>query len=67
MPAKGLGQRVLTYQISATLGGDTGRYDLNAIVDEIITRYGFVDVDEIESADYRALLDKHRRTLPDLH
>lgn len=67
MPAKGLGQRILTIQVSATLGGDTGKYDVNAIVDEIIVKWGFVDIDEIESADYRALLKKHRRTLPDLY
>lgn len=67
MSEKSLGERVLTIQISAALGGDTGQYDINGLVHDVITTYGFVDIDEIDNADYRALLHRYRRKTPDLY
>lgn len=61
MSRKGIGHRVLTIQVTSTLGPAADDYDINAIVDAIVATRGFVDIDEIEKADYWELVHRYPR------
>lgn len=58
----GVTRQVLMYQVSLTLGGHEEDFDIRMIVEEILTTYGAVDIDEIPSEECTAIVLKHALT-----
>lgn len=51
--------RDLRNQIVTATDASDGTYDVDAITEEIITQYGAVDIETIETADFWAIVGKH--------
>jgi hypothetical protein len=49
----------LTNQVRATLAGFEAEYDVQAIVAEIQTAYGTVDIDAVEPDAYWVIIQNH--------
>lgn len=60
--ARGLGQQVLTIQVAASLGSHADDFYVDAIVDEIVSEYGFVDIDEIPKDKYWDIVQDYDKT-----
>lgn len=56
-----LGRMVLKCQITTTLGDCAGDYDVTALVNAFVTRFGFVDVGEVDNKAYWALVKEHEK------
>lgn len=53
---KDVGRQVLAHQIAHQLADYEGGYNLSAIVEEFVRRFGFVDVDEVDPEDFAAIV-----------
>lgn len=51
--------RDITVKVSASLASYEGDFNIPAIVDEIQTTYGLVDIDTIEHDAYWAIVARH--------
>lgn len=58
---KDLGRMVVECQITTTLGDRAGDFDIAALVEAFVERFGFVDVDEVESSVYWAFVREHEK------
>lgn len=56
----GLGHVVLEITVTHRLGDAADSYDVPAIVEGVIERYGFVDLDEIPPGGFDSLASEHR-------
>lgn len=51
--------RSIADQVGVSLGEHGGDFDVAAIVREIIAMYGLVDIDEIPTDRYWAIVERH--------
>lgn len=56
-----LGRTVLAIQIGHHLGEKASRFDIPALIEAYIKRFGFVDVGEVAPAAFTALSSEHRK------
>lgn len=54
-----VGRAVIEAQVEASLGPHVNHFDIPAIVEQIVSKYGFGDIDEIDSADYWNIVIDH--------
>lgn len=54
---------VLVITVNDRLGDRATYFDVPGVVDSIVDRLGFVDLDEIDPAVFEEILDHNRRTL----
>lgn len=52
----------LAYAVSLTVDGFADDYDIDAIVDEILETHGQVHIDDIDSDEYWAIVERHDTT-----
>jgi hypothetical protein len=53
---------VLEITIEARLGDTAALYDLLALVEGYVERFGFVDLDEVDTAEFEALAKRYLRS-----
>lgn len=46
-------------QVRDTLGVYGDDFDIDAIVDDIVTEYGLIDIDDIPSSEYLPIVERH--------
>lgn len=56
-----LGRMVLKCRITTTLEDRAGDYDVTALVTAFVERFGFVDVGEVDTEVYWALVKEHEK------
>jgi len=56
---KTITDRDMAEQVSRSLGADADDFDTDAIVEEIRKAYGLIDIDDIDSDTYWALVERH--------
>jgi hypothetical protein len=56
----GMTLRTMTDSIAAALGNHGDDYDLDALTDDLHTRYGIVPVDDIPTSEFWETVDRHR-------
>lgn len=58
-----LGRMVLEIQVGHRLGDRATSFDVPGVVNEIVDRLGFPDLDEIDPLVFEEILDRHRKAL----
>lgn len=62
MPFPDLGRMVLEITVGHQLGDRATYFDVPGVVNTIVDRLGFVDLDEIDPLVFEEILDSNRRT-----
>lgn len=52
----------IAHAVSTTLGDHIDDYDIDAIVQEIVDTHGLVSIDDIDTDEYWALIERHDTT-----